>query len=233
MNSDIQQPGSFRRYSERLSPCLISTEYPRLAKRNWFFRNTKTAKQKGISRLSRLSPIQTRSGHNTCKPAPAYAPQSPPRTCAVTVRPTFRYPPRHAPHADHALSRIQIERLLHDAQAFTAYRLPVSRTVARCRRHVCQQRAWIQLRSTSDITPVTFPMPASCVPVFARMPVHSSGIVSEGQPTFRIDAPRHTARLGKGRCPFEPGKPKGRESGEARQARPHCRCCCASVPGGA
>lgn len=131
MNSDIQQSGSFRRYSERLLPCRSSTEYPRLAKRNLFFRNTKTVKQKGISRLSRLSPIQTRSGHDTHKVAPVYAPQSFPDTCAVTVRPTFRYPPRHAPHANHALSRIQIERLLHDAQAFTAYRLPVSRTVAR------------------------------------------------------------------------------------------------------
>ena len=74
MISDIQQPGSFRRYSERLSPCLISTEYPRLAKGNLFFRNTKTVKQKGISRLSRLSPIQTRSGHDTHKAAPVYAP---------------------------------------------------------------------------------------------------------------------------------------------------------------
>ena len=44
MNSDIQQSGSFRRYSERLLPCRSSTEYPRLAKRNLFFRNTKTVK---------------------------------------------------------------------------------------------------------------------------------------------------------------------------------------------
>ena len=205
MNSDIQQPGSFRRYSERLSPCLISTEYPRLAKRNWFFRNTKTAKQKGISRLSRLSPIQTRSGHNTCKPAPAYAPQSPPRTCAVTVRPTFRYPPRHAPHADHALSRIQIERLLHDAQAFTAYRLPVSRTVARCRRHVCQQSAGYDSASrlirtrhipAARIMRLRFRTDAcSFVRHYLRRPAYVS---------YRRSVSYCTA--GEGRCPFEPRK---------------------------
>ena len=56
--------------------------------------------------------------------------------------------------------------------------------------------------------PATFLMPASCIPVFARMPVHSSGLVSEGQPTFRIDASRHTARLARGVAPSNPGKPK-------------------------
>lgn len=68
--------------------------------------------------------------------------------------------------------------------------------------------------------PTTFLMPVSCVPAFARMPVHSFGLVSEGQPTFRIDAPRHTSRLARGAAPSNPGKPKGRESGESRQARP-------------
>ena len=205
MNSDIQQPGSFRRYSERLSPFLISTEYPRLAKGNWFFRNTKTAKQKGISRLSRLSPIQTRSGHNTCKPAPAYAPQSPPRTCAVTVRPTFRCPHRHAPHADHTLRRIQIERLPHDAQAFAAYRFSVSRTVARCRRPTCQQRAGYNPASRlirtchipdARIMRLRFRTDAcSFVRPCLRRPAYVS---------YRRSASYCTA--GEGRCPFEPRK---------------------------
>lgn len=205
MNSDVQQSSSFRRYSERLLPCRSSTEYPRLAKGNLFFRNTKTVKQKGISRLSRLSPIQTRSRHNTCKPAPAYAPQSPPRTCAVTVRPTFRYPPRHAPHADHALSRIQIERLLHDAQAFTAYRLPVSRTVARCRRHVCQQRAGYnsapRLIHTRHIPDARIMRPCFCADAcsFVRHYLRRPAYVS-----YRRSVSYCTA--GEGRCPFEPRK---------------------------
>ena len=76
-------------------------------------------------------------------------------------------------------------------------------------------------------------MPASCVPVFARMPVHSSGIVSEGQPTFRLYAARIASRLARGAAPLNPGKPKGRECGEARQARSHRRRHRARVPGGA
>lgn len=210
MNSDIQQPGSFRRYSERLSPCLISTEYPRLAKGNWFFRNTKTAKQKGISRLSRLSPIQTRSGHDTCKPAPAYAPQSPPRTCAVTVRPAFRCPHRHAPHADHTLRRIEIKRLPHDAQAFTAYRFSVSRTVARCRRPTCQQRAGYnpasRLIRTRHIPDARIMRPCFCTDAcsFVRHCLRGPAYVS-----YRRSASYFTA--GEGRCPFEPCKGKRRE----------------------
>lgn len=205
MNSDIQQPGSFRRYSERLSPCLISTEYPRLAKRNWFFRNTKTAKQKGISRLSRLSPIQTRSGHNTCKPAPAYAPQSPPRTCAVTVRPTFRYPPRHAPHADHALSRILAGGVSYGVQAHAAYRLLVNRMFTRCRRHTCQQHAGynsasrlIRTRHIPDarIMRLRFRTDACS---FVRPCLRRPAYVSSIRYAYSLTA-------GKGRCPFEPRK---------------------------
>ena len=141
MNSDIQQPGSFRRYSERLSPCLISTEYPRLAKGNLFFRNTKTVKQKGISRLSRLSPIQTRSGHDTHKAAPVYAPQSFPDTCAVTVRHAFMDPPRPAHHADYTLSRTLAGGVSYGVQAHAAYRLSMSWMFTRCCRHTHQRHA--------------------------------------------------------------------------------------------
>lgn len=76
-------------------------------------------------------------------------------------------------------------------------------------------------------------MPASCIPVFARVPVHSSAIVSEGQPTFRIDAPRHTSRLARGHAPLNPAKAKGRKGNETRQACPHCRCRRACIAGGA
>lgn len=64
------------------------------------------------------------------------------------------------------------------------------------------------------------------------MPVHSSGLVSEGQPTFRLYATRIASRLARGHAPLNPAKAKGRECGEARQARPHCRRR-ACVPGGA
>ena len=76
-------------------------------------------------------------------------------------------------------------------------------------------------------------MPASCVPVFARMPVHSSGVILLGQPTFRLYAARIASRLARGAAPLNPGNPKGRESGEARQACSHRRHRRARVPGGA
>ena len=47
-------------------------------------------------------------------------------------------------------------------------------------------------------------MPASCVFAFARMPVHSSGLVSEGQPTFRLYAARIASRLARGVAPSNP-----------------------------
>ena len=169
------------------------------------FRDTNTAIQKSASRLSRLSPIPTRGGHDTCKPAPAYAPQSLPDTYSVASRPAFRCPRRHVHHAYHALSRIQIERLLHGAQAFTAYRLPVSRTVARCRRHVCQQSAGYDSASrlirtrhipAARIMRLRFRTDAcSFVRHYLRRPAYVS---------YRRSVSYCTA--GEGRCPFEPRK---------------------------
>lgn len=46
------------------------------------------------------------------------------------------------------------------------------------------------------------------------MPVHSSGIVSEGQPTFRLYAARIASRLARDAAPSNPEQPKGRESGK-------------------
>ena len=79
--------------------------------------------------------------------------------------------------------------------------------------------------------PAAFQIPASCVSVFARMSVRSSGIVSEGQPTFRLYAARIASRLARGVAPSNPGKLKGRECGEARQACSHCRRRRARIPG--
>ena len=205
MNSDIQQSGSFRRYSERLLPCRSSTEYPRLAKGNLFFRNTKTVKQKGISRLSRLSPIQTRSGHDTHKVAPVYAPQSFPDTCAVTVRHAFMDPPRPAHHADYTLSRTLAGGVSYGVQAHAAYRLLVNRMFTRCRRHTCQQHAGynsasrlIRTRHIPDarIMRLCFRTDAcSFVRHYLRRPAYVS---------YRRSASYCTA--GEGRCPFEPRK---------------------------
>ena len=64
-------------------------------------RSTKATIQETCSRLSRFSRIPTCGDNNTCKAAPACAPQSSPHTYAVTARPAFRWPRHHARHADH------------------------------------------------------------------------------------------------------------------------------------
>lgn len=205
MNSDIQQSGSFRRYSERLLPCRSSTEYPRLAKRNLFFRNTKTVKQKGISRLSRLSPIQTRSGHDTHKVAPVYAPQSFPDTCAVTVRHAFMDPPRPAHHADYTLSRTLAGGVSYGVQALATYHLPVSLMLARRCRHTCQSHAVcnpaphpIRTRHISDVR-IMRPRFRTDACSFVRPCLRGPAYVSSIRCAYSLTA-------GEGRRPFEPRK---------------------------
>lgn len=209
MNSDIQQPGSFRRYSERLLPCLISTEYPRLAKGNWFFKNTETAKQKGISLLSRLSPIQTRSGHDTCNPAPAHTPQDILGIYAVTVRHALKCPHPHAHHADHTSSRTLAGGVSYGVQAFAAYHLPVSWMFTRYRRHAHQRRAGydfashpIRTRRIPDarIMRLRFRTDACS---FVRPCLRGPAYVSSIRCAYSLTA-------GEGRCPFEPRKAQRR-----------------------
>ena len=110
-------------------------------------------------------------------------------------------------------------------------------TVSPCAGCLSRVRA-IPTSDTPDTAPLharyaaaIFSMSASCVLVFARMPVHSSGLVSEGQPTFRLYAARIASRLARGVAPSNPGKLKGRECGEARQACSHCRRRRARIPG--
>lgn len=102
---------------------------------------TKATTQKNVSHLSRLSLIPTRGGHNTCKPASAYAPQSVPDTYGVVSSPTFKCPPRHVHHADRSVSRILTAQFPHGVQAFAAYRLPVNRMFTRRCHHINHQRA--------------------------------------------------------------------------------------------
>ncbi len=155
---------------------------------------------------SRSFPTYRHGGHDTCKSVPAYAPQSFPDTYGVASRPEFRCPCRHARYADLALRRILTTRFAHSVQAFAVYRLLICRMLARHCRHAHQRHA--------GYTPAAFPIPASCVHAFAQMPVYSSGLVSEGQPTFRLYAVRIASRLARGHAPLNPGKPKDRENGE-------------------
>ena len=210
MNSDIQQSGSFRRYSERLLPCRSSTEYPRLAKGNLFFRNTKTVKQKGISRLSRLSPIQTRSGHDTHKVAPAHTLQDIPGRYAVTVRHAFMDPPRHAHHADHTSSRTLAGGVSYGVQALATYHLPVSLMLARRCRHTCQSHAVcnpaphpIRTRHISDVR-IMRPRFRTDACSFVRPCLRGPAYVSSIRCAYSLTA-------GKGPCPFEPRKDKRQE----------------------
>lgn len=168
------------------------------------FKDTKTATQKSVSRLSRLFPLPTRDGHDTCNPAPA-SPQRVPRTCAVTARPALRCPRHHAHHADHVVSRIQTERFPHDAQAFTAYRFPVNRMLARCRRHTYQRHAGydcisypIRTRHIPDVRIVRLRFRTDACS-FVRPCLRRPAYVS-----YRRFASYSTA--GEGRCPFEPQK---------------------------
>ena len=169
------------------------------------FRDTKATTQKSVSRLSRLFLIPTRSGHDTHKVAPVYARQSSPHTCAVTARHALGCPHRHAHHANHVASRIQIGRLPQGVQSFAAYRLLVNRMFTRCRRHTCQQHAGynsasrlIRTRHIPDarIMRLRFRTDACS---FVRHCLRRPAYVS-----YRRSASYCTA--GEGRCPFEPRK---------------------------
>lgn len=169
------------------------------------FRDAKTATRKSISRLSRLFLIPTRDGHDTCKPAPAYAPQSSPHTCAVTARHALGCPHRHAHHANHVVSWIQIGRFPHDAQVFAAYRFHVSRMFTRYRRHAYQQPTGynsasrpIRTRHIPDGR-IMSPRFRTDACSFVRHSLRRPAYVS-----YRRSASYCTA--GEGRCPFEPRK---------------------------
>ena len=210
MNNDIQQPDSFRRYSERLSPCLISTEYPRLAKGNLFFRNTKTVKQKGISRLSRLSPIQTRSGHDTHKAAPDYTLQDIPGTYTVTVRHALKCPHRHAHHADHTSSRTLTGGISYGVQTFAAYRFLMCRMFIWSRQYTHQRHAGYNSAShlirTRHIPDARIMRLYFCTDAcsFGRHCLRGPAYVSSIRCAYSLTA-------GEGQSPFEPRKAQRQE----------------------
>ena len=85
------------------------------------FKNTKATTQKSVFRLPQFSHIPTCGEYDTCKSAPAYAPQSFTDTCGVAFRPAFRCPRRHVCYADLALRRILTRHRRHTHQRHAVY----------------------------------------------------------------------------------------------------------------
>lgn len=168
-------------------------------------RSTKAATQKGVSRLSRFSCVPTCGDNNTCKAVPACAPQSYPHTYAVTTRSAFRCPRRHVHHTDHSMRRILIERPLHGAQSFAAYRLPMCRMLIPCPRHIHQRHAGYSSAPrpirTRHILDARIIRPCFCADAcsFVRPCLRGPAYVSSIRRAYSLTA-------GKGRCPFEPRK---------------------------
>ena len=169
------------------------------------FKNTKTTTQKSVFRFPRFSRIPTCGGHDAHKAAPACAPQSSPHTCAVTARPAFICPRRHARYADLALRRILPTRLAHGVQFFDAYRLPMCRMVIWSRRYTHQQHAGyspaphpIRTRHILDAR-IMRPRFYADACSFVRLCLREPAYVSSIRCAYSLTA-------GKGRCPFEPRK---------------------------
>ena len=173
-------------------------------------KNTKATTQKSVFRLPQFSHIPTCGEYDTCKSAPAYAPQSFTDTCGVAFRPAFRCPRRHVCYADLALRRILPTRLAHSVQAFAAYRFPMSRILTRHRRHTHQRHAGyssaprpIRIRHILD---ARIMRPRFCADAcsFVRHCLRGPAYVSSIRCAYSLTA-------GKGHCPFEPRKGKRQE----------------------
>ncbi len=173
-------------------------------------RSTKTTTQKSVSRLPQFSRIPARGDNNTCKAVPAYSPQNLPDTYGVASRPTFKCPRRHVRHADHVVSRIQIGRLPHGVQSFSAYRLLMSRMfIWSCRytrqRHTgydCASRL-IRTRRIPDIRIIRLRFRADACS-FVRHCLRGPAYVSSIRYAYSLTA-------GEGQSPFEPQKSKRQE----------------------
>ena len=174
------------------------------------FKNTKATTQKSVFRLPRFSRIPTCGEYDTCKSAPAYAPQSFTDTCGVAFRPAFRCPHRHARYADLALRRILTTRLAHSVQAFAAYRLLMCRMFIWSRQYTHQRHAGYnsapQPIRTRHISDARIMHPRFCANVcsFVRHCLRGPAYVSSIRCAYSLTA-------GKGPCPFEPLKGKRQE----------------------
>ena len=108
-------------------------------------RSTKAATQKSFFRLPQFSRILPQGKHNTCTPASTHTPQNLPDTYGIASSAAFRCPRRHAHHADHSMRRILLERLVHGAQSFAAYRLLMCRMFIWSRQYTHQRHAGYNL----------------------------------------------------------------------------------------
>ena len=169
------------------------------------FKNTKATTQKSVFRLPRFSRIPTCGEYDTCKSAPAYAPQSFTDTCGVAFRPAFRCPRRHVCYADLALRRILPTRLAHSVQAFAAYRLLMCRMLIWSRQYTHQRHAGynsapqpIRIRRIPDAR-IMRHLFCTDACSFVRPCLRRPAYVSSIRCAYGLTA-------GKGRCPFEPRK---------------------------
>ena len=169
------------------------------------FKNTKATTQKSVFRLPQFSRIPTCDGHDAHKAAPACAPQSSPHTCAVTARPAFICPRRHARYADLALRRILSTRLAHRVRAFAAYRLLMCRMFIWSRQYTHQRHAGYN-SAPQTIRAYRIPdgrimCPRFCADAcsFVRHCLRGPAYVSSIRCAYSLTA-------GKGRLPFEPRK---------------------------
>ena len=177
-------------------------------KGNSQFRETTATRQKSGSHLPRFFRIPTHGEDNTCKPAPVYASQSSPHTYIIAAHSAFNCSLCHAHHADHSVSRILIERLLHDDPASATYRFPMSRILARYCRHTSQPHAGynsapppIRTRHIPDVR-IMRPRFRTDACSFVRPCLRGPAYVSSIRSAYSLTA-------GEGRRPFEPRKPKG------------------------
>ncbi len=167
--------------------------------------STKATTQKSVSRLSQLSRIPARDGHDAHKLVPAYASLRFPNTYDVAFRSAFRCPRRHVHHTDHSMRRILIERPLHSAQSFAAYRLLMCRMFIWSRQYTHQQHAGYSPAPrpirTRHILDARIMRPRFCTDAcsFVRPCLRGPAYVSSIRCAYSLTA-------GKGRCPFEPRK---------------------------
>lgn len=176
-------------------------------KGNSQFRETTATRQKSGSHLPRFFRIPTHGEDNTCKPAPVYASQSSPHTYIIAAHSAFNCSLCHAHHADHSVSRILIERLLHDDPASATYRFPMSRILARYCRHTSQPHAGynsapppIRTRHIPDVR-IMRPRFRTDACSFVRPCLRGPAYVSSIRSAYSLTA-------GEGRRPFEPRKTK-------------------------
>ncbi len=168
-------------------------------------RSTKAATQKSVFRLPQFSRILPQGKHNTCTPASTHTPQNLPDTYGIASSAAFRCPRRHAHHADHSIRRILLERLVHGAQSFAAYRLLMCRMFIWSRQYTHQRHAGynpasrlIRTRHIPDAR-IMRPRFRTDACSFVRPCLRGPAYVS-----YRRSASYCTA--GEGRCPFEPRK---------------------------